>query len=87
MFQVLTYLRGQQNITLSFDGMTKGEQPIYTVYAITAKHFVFPIKGDVYYGSHNAKYVLNLISFVCRRIILISLTLLILFQVITLIEA
>jgi hypothetical protein len=56
------YLAGQSNISLSFDGLSAGEQPIYTVHTCTANRRSFLYRGDVFYGSHNTDYVVDLLE-------------------------
>ena len=63
-------LQHERNITLSFDGLTKGKQSLYTVHAITGDCLVFLYKGDVIRGSHNSNYIyklLNEVSSVLKR--------------------
>lgn len=64
-------LRGEYNITLSFDGTTKGAQSLYTVHAITSDRLEFLYRGDVFKGSHNVEYVQTLLTEVCHLFLLI----------------
>ncbi|KAF8597170.1 hypothetical protein BDV93DRAFT_569692, partial [Ceratobasidium sp. AG-I] len=61
-------LRDERNITLSFDGLTKGKQSLYTVHAITGDRLVFLYKGDVFRGSHNSNYIYKLLNEVINEI-------------------
>ncbi|CAE6421153.1 unnamed protein product, partial [Rhizoctonia solani] len=62
------YLAGQSNISLSFDGLSAGEQPIYTVHTCTANRRSFLYWGDMFYGSHNTDYVVDLLEQVVNEI-------------------
>ncbi|KAG8686955.1 hypothetical protein FRC09_013822 [Ceratobasidium sp. 395] len=55
------YLKTQTNISLSFDGLTSGEQPVYTVHVCTADRRTFLYYADVFYGSHNSDYIEDLL--------------------------
>ncbi|KAG9122253.1 hypothetical protein FRC07_001459 [Ceratobasidium sp. 392] len=61
-------LSEQYNLTLSFDGLTKGKQSLYTVHVITPDRHVFLYKGDVFRGSHNAEYAETLLKEVVDEI-------------------
>ncbi|KAF8593539.1 hypothetical protein BDV93DRAFT_566431, partial [Ceratobasidium sp. AG-I] len=56
------HIKTQHNLTLSFDGLTEGSQPLYTVHVITPERDVFLYEGDVFTGSHNAAYIQDLIQ-------------------------
>ncbi|KAG8744291.1 hypothetical protein FRC12_014824 [Ceratobasidium sp. 428] len=62
------YLRTQRNLSLSFDGLTSGKQPIYTVHICTADRVTFLYHADIYYGSHNADYMVDLLEKVIEEI-------------------
>lgn len=56
------YLRGQWNLSLSFDGFTAGEQPIYTVHICTPERDTFLYYADIFYGSHTSDYMVDLLE-------------------------
>jgi hypothetical protein len=56
------YLKTQTNISLSFDGLNAGEQPVYTVHTCTADRRTFLYYADVFYGSHNSDYIVDLLT-------------------------
>ncbi|KAG8698619.1 hypothetical protein FRC09_007127 [Ceratobasidium sp. 395] len=62
------YFRTQRNLSLSFDGLTSGKQPIYTVHICTAERVTFLYHADIYYGSHNADYMVDLLEKVIDEI-------------------
>ncbi|QRV96437.1 hypothetical protein RhiJN_24455 [Ceratobasidium sp. AG-Ba] len=55
------FLQTQQNLSISFDGLTQGSQPVYTVHVSTADRKSFLLRGDVYYGSHNSACMTKLL--------------------------
>ncbi|KAG8687723.1 hypothetical protein FRC08_011831 [Ceratobasidium sp. 394] len=55
------YLKNQTNLSLSFDGLTAGEHPVYTVHVCTADRHTFLYYADVFYGSHTSKYIEDLL--------------------------
>lgn len=57
-----SYLETETNLTISFDGLTQGSQPVYTLHIITSLRRVFLYKADVFYGSHDAAYLLDLLK-------------------------
>jgi hypothetical protein len=74
--QMRRYLSGQRNLTVSFDGLTQGQQPVFTVHVITPERHVFLLWGNVYYGSHTSSYVedvLDRVSSVLLQLVLIEL--------------
>ncbi|QRV81467.1 hypothetical protein RhiJN_09482 [Ceratobasidium sp. AG-Ba] len=62
------FLQTQQNLSISFDGLTQGSQPVYTVHVSTSDRKSFLLRGDVYYGSHNSEYMTKLLVEVAREI-------------------
>ncbi|KAG8774614.1 hypothetical protein FRC12_001891 [Ceratobasidium sp. 428] len=62
------YLQTQRNLSLSFDGLTSGKQPIYTVHICTAERVTFLYHADIYYGSHNADYMVDFLEQVIEEI-------------------
>ncbi|EUC67546.1 DUF659 family protein, partial [Rhizoctonia solani AG-3 Rhs1AP] len=62
------YLQGETNISLSFDGLTAGQQPIYTIHVCTADRRTFLYRADIFYGSHNANYILDFLDQVIKEI-------------------
>ncbi|KAG8713031.1 hypothetical protein FRC09_019203 [Ceratobasidium sp. 395] len=61
-------LSKQHNLTVSFNGLTKGNQLFYTVHIITPDCHVFFYAADVFRGSHNSKYVQSLLNRVADEI-------------------
>jgi hypothetical protein len=56
------FLKKNRNLSISFDGLTEGEQPVYTVHICTPDRQSFLLRGDIYYGSHNAEYITDLLD-------------------------
>lgn len=56
------FLKGNRNLSLSFDGLTEGDQPVYTVHICTPDRQSFLLRGDIYYGSHNSAYITELLD-------------------------
>jgi hypothetical protein len=56
------HVQGCRNLSLSFDGLTEGDQPLYTVHVATPDRETFLYRGDVFYGSHNSAYVEDLLQ-------------------------
>ncbi|KAG8724332.1 hypothetical protein FRC09_020065 [Ceratobasidium sp. 395] len=51
------YLKTQTNLSLSFDGLNAGHQPVYTVHVCTPDRRTFLYYADIFYGSHNSDYI------------------------------
>ncbi|KAG9087454.1 hypothetical protein FRC06_002533 [Ceratobasidium sp. 370] len=62
------FLQTQRNLSISFDGLTRGDQPVYTSHVSTSDRQSFLMHGDVYYGSHNSAYMTCLLDEVVREI-------------------
>ncbi|KAG8698280.1 hypothetical protein FRC08_006023 [Ceratobasidium sp. 394] len=62
------FLKTQRNLSLSFDGLTEGSQPVYTVHICTPDRWVFLLRGDVFYGSHNSAYITELLDKIISEI-------------------
>ncbi|KEP49271.1 hypothetical protein V565_104230, partial [Rhizoctonia solani 123E] len=56
------YLQNETNISLSFDGLTAGQQPVYTIHICTADRHTFLYRADIFYGSHNTDYIVDLLE-------------------------
>lgn len=56
------FLKTETNLSISFDGLTHGSQPVYTVHVITPDRRVFLYVADVFYGSHDAEYLMDLLE-------------------------
>jgi hypothetical protein len=56
------HLAEEMNLSLSFDGLTMGEQPVYTVYVCTSDRRTLLYRADVFYGSHNTDYMVDSIE-------------------------
>lgn len=56
------YLATATNISLSFDGLTTGEQPVCMIHACTSDRRTFLYRADVFYGSHNTDYMVDLLE-------------------------
>jgi hypothetical protein len=66
---IVTYLREQRNLTLTFDGQTiRSQEPIYTVHVTTSDRRIFLIKGDISFQSHTAEYIRDVLSEVVEKI-------------------
>ncbi|KAG8711237.1 hypothetical protein FRC08_016138 [Ceratobasidium sp. 394] len=59
------YLQWQRNLSLSFDGLTSVKQPVYTVHICTAERITFLYHADIFYGSHNSEYIVDLLEKMC----------------------
>ncbi|KAG9089935.1 hypothetical protein FRC06_001289, partial [Ceratobasidium sp. 370] len=68
VFYMCDFMRGQRNLSLLFNGLTAGEQPIYTVHVCTPKHVTFLYRADVFYGSHDSRYIEDLLEQVITEI-------------------
>ncbi|KAB5587844.1 hypothetical protein CTheo_8714 [Ceratobasidium theobromae] len=62
------FLAGYHNLSLSIDGLTEGDQPVYTVHICTPDRHSFLLRGDVYFGSHTSAYVTELLDRVIEEI-------------------
>ncbi|KAG9088744.1 RNA binding protein snu13 [Ceratobasidium sp. 370] len=62
------YLKGQWNLSLSFDGLTAGAQPVYTIHVCTAERITFLYRADIFYGSHNSDYMVDLLEQVINEL-------------------
>lgn len=56
------FLSTYRNLSLSFDGLTEGAQPVYTVHICTPDRHCFLLRGDIFYGSHNSAYITDLLE-------------------------
>ncbi|KAG8689027.1 hypothetical protein FRC09_012614 [Ceratobasidium sp. 395] len=61
-------LSKQHNLTISFDGLTKGNQSFYSVHVTTSDRHVFFYMADVFRGAHNSDYVESLLNTVASEI-------------------
>ncbi|KAG9100718.1 hypothetical protein FS749_013407 [Ceratobasidium sp. UAMH 11750] len=61
VLHIRDFLRTQTNISLSFDGLSAGDHPVYTVHICTADRRTFLYYADVFYGSHNSDYIEDLL--------------------------
>lgn len=56
------YLLKTPHISISFDGLTAGEQPVYAIHTCTGDRHTFLYNADVFYGSHNTDYMVSLLE-------------------------
>ncbi|KAG9121845.1 hypothetical protein FRC07_002029 [Ceratobasidium sp. 392] len=62
------FLKTQRNLSILFDGLTQGSQPVYTVHVCTFNRQTFLLRGDVFYSSHGAKYITGPLDLVVNKI-------------------
>ncbi|CAE6507832.1 unnamed protein product, partial [Rhizoctonia solani] len=68
VLQMREYVKDKTNISLSFDGLTAGIQPVYTIHVCTPDRHTFLYRADIFYGSHNANYILDFLEAVIKEI-------------------
>ncbi|KAG8783976.1 hypothetical protein FRC12_019130 [Ceratobasidium sp. 428] len=64
---VQAILSKQHNLTISFDGLTKGNQSFYSVHVTTPDCHAFFYAADVFCGAHNSDYVQALLNSVHQQ--------------------
>ncbi|QRV96938.1 hypothetical protein RhiJN_24957 [Ceratobasidium sp. AG-Ba] len=61
VLHIRDFLKTQTNLSLSFDGLTAGEQPVYMVHVCTPDRYTFLYYADIFYGSHDSNYIEDLL--------------------------